>query len=349
MRNRPRGAATYGIDIGKHRFDVVGLDPTGAVIQRARFRRDTLLAHFAMAPKALVGMEACPGSQWLARRLIELGHEVRIVPGRFVKPYVKSNKNDANDAEAVAEAVGRPTMGFVQIKQTDQVDTQALHRARDRMVTARTRLISQMRAFCLEYGIPLRLGAGVFKIDLPRAVADDSNELTQVMRDLLNDLFDELKALENRIAKITRQIEALAARNDVAQRLMTIPGVGPLGATALVAAVGDGQQFRRARDLAAWLGLVPKQQSTGGKTVLLGISKRGNSYVRRLLIHGARSAFMHLGRSHDRLAQWVAHLSDRMHVNKAVVALAAKIARMAWIILNKPGALYQRRDPLFGI
>ena len=166
------------------------------------------------------------------------------------------------------------------------VDTQALYRARDGMVAGRRRLISQMRAFCLEYGVPLRLGAGVFKIDLPRAVADDGNELTAMMRELLNDLFDELKALEQRIAKITRQIEALAARDEVARRLTTIPGIGPLGATALIAAVGNGQQFRKARDLAAWLGLVPKQRSTGGKTVLLGISKRGNPYVRRLLIHG---------------------------------------------------------------
>jgi transposase len=348
MRNRPRGAAIYGIDIGKHRFDVVGLDDAGAMIHRTKFRRDTLLAHFAMAPKALVGMEACPGSQWLARKLIELGHDVRIIPAQFVKPYVKSNKNDANDAAAVAEAVSRPTMRFVQIKRTDQVDTQALHRARDRMVAARTRLISQMRAFCLEYGIPLRLGAGVFKIDLPRAVADDTNELTRMMRDLLSDLFDELKALEQRVAKVTRQIEALAERDYVARRLMTIPGIEPLGATALIAAVGDGQQFRKARDLAAWLGLVPRQQSTGGKTVLLGISKRGNPYVRRLLIHGARSAFMHLDRSRDRLGQWVDTLRARMHVNKVVVALAAKIARMAWVVLNKPGALYQRRDPAFG-
>jgi transposase len=205
-----------------------------------------------------------------------------------------------------------------------------------------------MRAFCLEYGIPLRLGAGVFKIDLPRAVADDTNELTRMMRDLLSDLFDELKALEQRVAKVTRQIEALAERDDVARRLMTIPGIGPLGATALIAAVGDGQQFRKARDLAAWLGLVPRQQSTGGKTVLLGISKRGNPYVRRLLIHRARSAFMHLDRSRDRLGQWVDTLRARMHVNKVVVALAAKIARMAWVVLNKPGALYQRRDPAFG-
>lgn len=274
MRNRPRGAAVYGIDIGKLRFDLVGLDRQGAFIHRAKFSRDKLLEQLAAAPRALIGMEACPGSQWLARKLVDLGHDARIIPAQFVKPYVKSNKNDTNDAEAVAEAVSRPTMRFVQIKRPDQVDMQALHRARDRMVASRTRLISQMRGFCLEYGIPLRLGAGVFKIDLSRVMADEENELTPTMRGLLAYLFDELKALELRIATITKQIEALAAQDDVARRLITIPGIGPLGATALLAAVGDGRQFRKARDLAAWLGLVPKQQSTGGKTVLLGISKR---------------------------------------------------------------------------
>lgn len=267
MRNRPRGAAVYGIDIGKHRFDLVGLDQQGAVIHRAQFSRDKLLEHLAAAPRTLIGMEACPGSQWLTRKLVDLGHDARIIPAQFVKPYVKSNKNDTNDAEAVS----RPTMRFVQIKRPDQVDTQALHRARDRMVASRTRLISQMRAFCLEYGIPLRLGAGVFKIDLSRVMVDEENELTPTMRGLLADLFEELKALELRIATITKQIEAMAAQHDVARRLATIPGIGPLGATALLAAVGDGRQFRKARDLAAWLGLVPKQQSTGGRTVLLGL------------------------------------------------------------------------------
>ena len=347
MRNRPRSAALYGIDIGKLRFDLVGLDRQGAVVHRAKFSRDKLLEHLAAVPRALIGMEACPGSQWLARKLVDLGHDARIIPAQFVKPYVKSNKNDTNDAEAVAEAVSRPTMRFVQIKRPDQVDMQALHRARDRVVASRTRLISQMRAFCLEYGIPLRLGAGVFKVDLLRVMADEKNELTPTMRGLLADLFDELKALELRIATITKQIEALAARDDIARRLATIPGIGPLGATALLAAVGDGRQFRKARDLAAWLGLVPKQQSTGGKTVMLGISKRGNPYVRRLLIHGARSVFIHLDRTRDRLGEWVDALRARMHVNKAVVALAAKIARMAWVILNRPGSLYERREPAF--
>ncbi len=345
IRNNPRGAAVYGIDLGKNVFHVVGTDAAGNVIQRARFRRDTLLAFFERAERALVGMEACPGSQWLARKLQAIGHSVRIIPAQFVKPYVKSNKNDTIDAAAIAEAVVRPTMRFVQIKEPDQVDLQALHRIRDQLVGSRTRLICQMRAFCLEYGVAIRQGAGVFKLDLPRVIADDSNDLTPTMRRLLAELFDDLSGLEKRIGGVTREIEGLAAKDELARRLMTVPGIGPLVATALLAAAGNAQQFKKARDMAAWLGLVPQQYSTGGKTQMLGISKRGNRYVRRLLIHGARSCMMHLDRSRDRLGAWIGRLQSRMHVNKVTVALAAKIARIAWVVINRPGAIYERRDP----
>jgi transposase len=236
-------------------------------------------------------------------------------------------------------------MRFVQIKRPDQVDLQALHRIRDQLVSSRTRLICQMRAFCLEYGVAIRQGAGVFKIDLPRVIADESNDLTPTMRRLLAELFEDLGRLEKRIAEVTREIEGLAARNEAARRLMTVPGIGPLAATALLAAAGNGQQFRKARDMAAWLGLVPQQYSTGGRTQMLGISKRGNRYVRRLLIHGARSCVVHLDRTRDRLGTWIAKLQSRMHVNKVTVALAAKIARIAWVVINRPGAVYERRDP----
>jgi len=292
-----------------------------------------------------VGMEACPGSQWLARKLQAIGHSVRIIPAQFVKPYVKSNKNDTIDAAAIAEAVVRPTMRFVQIKEPDQVDLQALHRIRDQLVGSRTRLICQMRAFCLEYGVAIRQGAGVFKLDLPRVIADESNDLTPTMRRLLAELFDDLSRLEKRIGGVTREIEGLAATDELARRLMTVPGIGPLVATALLAAAGNAQQFKKARDMAAWLGLVPQQYSTGGRTQMLGISKRGNRYVRRLLIHGARSCMMHLDRSRDRLGAWIDRLQSRMHVNKVTVALAAKIARIAWVVINRPGAIYERRDP----
>jgi transposase len=224
-----------------------------------KFSRDTLFAFFAAAPKALIGMEACPGAQWMARKLSEIGHTVRIIPAQFVKPFVKSNKNDARDAEAIAEAVTRPTMRFVEIKPTEQLDLQALHRIRDRIVANRTQLICQMRAFCLEYGLAIHQGTGAFKLDIARIIADEANDLTRAMRGHLKELWEELKVVDVRLAAVSRQVEILAARHDAARRLMTIPGIGPIGATALIAAVGDARQFRKARDLAAWLGLVPRQ------------------------------------------------------------------------------------------
>jgi len=213
------------------------------------------------------------------------------------------------------------------------------------MVRNRTRLICQMRSFCLEHGVAIRQGAGVFKIDLPRVVADEENDLTSTMRRRLGDLFQDLGQLEARIKNVTKEIETLAAKDDRARRLMTVPGIGPVVATALIASAGDAQQFKKARDMAAWLGLVPRQNSTGGKTTLLGISKRGNSYTRRLLVHGARSCILHLNRDRDRLGAWIDQLRTRMHVNKVTVALAAKLVRVAWVIMTKPGALYEQQQP----
>ncbi len=346
MRDKSQIAVVYGVDLGKNLFHVVGADATGQIVQKAKFRRATLLAFFERTSPALVGMEACPGSQWLARKLQAMGHIVRIIPAQFVKPYVKSNKNDLIDAAAIAEAVTRPTMRFVEVKSAEQVDIQSLHRVRDQMVSNRTRLICQMRAFCLEYGVAIHQGVGKFKADLPGVLANEENDLTPGIRKLLGDLFDDLRRLEQRVAEVTRQIEAVAARDERTRRLMTVPGIGPLVATAIVAAAGDGRQFRKARDMAAWLGLVPSERSTGGKTTLLGISKRGNHYLRRLLIHGARSCVIHLDRSRDRLGAWLSGLEQRMHINKVTVALAAKVARVAWVILVRPGAIYERRDPL---
>lgn len=338
-------AAIYGIDLGKSRFDVAACEASGAPVGKYKLTRRTILPFFEQAAPALIGMEACPGAQWLARKLAVLGHRVRIIPAQFVKPFVKSNKNDARDAEAIAEAVVRPTMRFVEIRSESQVDLQALHRIRDRVSANRTQLICQMRAFCLEYGIAMRQGAGAFKLDFAAAMADESNDLTPMMRGMLSELWDEFIIVDTRLMAITRQIEAIASRLDAARRLMSIPGVGPLGATALLAAVGDGRQFRKARDLAAWLGLVPRQHSTGGKTTLLGISKRGNPYLRRLIVHGARSCIAHLNRERDKMGEWIGKLEQRMHINKVVVAFANKIARMMWAVLTRPGNLYERCDP----
>ena len=342
MRVKPVGAVVYGIDLGKSSYHVAGTDRDGRVVQRVTLGRATIFAFFSNASAALIGMEACPGSQWLARRLQSLGHTVRIIPAQFVKPYVKSNKNDSIDAAAIAEAVTRPSMRFVQVKAIDQTELQTMHRIRDQLVCSRTSLICQVRAHCLEFGIAMRNGAGAFKKEFPLVLATDSNDLTSTMRRLLGDLWSDLQVLESRIAQLTSDIDGIAARCDAALRLMSIPGIGRLTATALIAAAGDGHQFKKARDMAAWLGLVPAQYSTGGKTTLLGISKRGNQYVRRLLIHGARSCLMHLDRTRDRLGRWLNQLQGRMHVNKVVVALANKLARIAWVILNRPGAFYVR-------
>ncbi|MEE4317912.1 MAG: IS110 family transposase [Erythrobacter sp.] len=348
IRNQPRDAAVFGIDIGKTVFHVVGLDAGHAPIQKATFRRDTLLQFFERASPMLGGMEACPGSQWLARKLQALGHTVQIVPAQFMKPFVKSKKNDIIDAEAIAEAVTRPTMRFVEIRTPEQIDLQALHRVRDRMIAHRTRLISQMGAFCLEYGIAIHQGAGKFKAEIPRVLADETNVLTPSMRRILTEVHGEMMALERHIAAMNNEIDAIAARSDTARRLMTVPGIGPLASTALLAAAGSGRQFRKARDLAAWLGLVPREHSTDGKTKLLGISKRGNKYLRRMIVLGARSCVTHLDRSRDRLGPWLDGLERRMHKNKVTVALAAKIARIVWVILTKQGATCERRVPALG-
>jgi transposase len=346
-RNAPRPAAVYGVDIGKNVFHVVGLDSGGEPVQRARFRRDTLLQFFERAAPAIVRMESCAGSQWIARRPQALGHKVRLIPAQFVKPYVKSNKSDIIDAEAIAEAATRPTMRFAAIKSEEQADLQALHRVRDQMIGTRTSsdqpdegILPGVR-HCIEARsgpVQARLAAGSRRC-VERPLPGDA----QTSRDL----FADLRRLEQRIDQVTKEIAAIADREDVARRLMTIPGIGTLGATALLAAVGNGRQFQKARDLAAWLGLVPREHSTGGKQKLLGISKRGNRYVRKLLVHGARSCFRHLDRTRDRLGSWLDGLQSRMHPNKAVVALAAKMARIVWVVLTKPGALYERRDPAF--
>lgn len=345
MRNQPQDCAVFGVDIGKTVFHVVGLDAAGAVLQKVKFRRDTLLQFFERARPALVAMEACPGSQWLARKIGLLGHEVRIIPAQFVKPYVKSHKNDVIDAEAIAEAATRPTMRFVGVKEAHQVDLQMLHRVRGRLVASRTKLICQMRAYCLEHGVAMRPGAGVFKIDILRVLDDEDNDLTDRARLVLRELHAELIELESRIRTVSTEIKNIADADETARRLMTIPGIGALGATAILAAVGDPRRFKKARDIPAWLGLVPQQHSTGGKQKLLGIAKRGSNYLRTLIVHGARSVFMHLDRSKDRLGVWADQLRGRMQANKVVVALAAKIARIVWVILSTPGATYERRPP----
>ncbi len=342
MSSKNQDCVVYGVDIGKTLFHVCGCDRQGKPVYRKKFSRRTVTRFFANAPEALIGMEACPGSQWLARRLVDLGHDARIMPAQFVKPYLNRQKNDANDAQAIAEAVQRPTMRFVAIKRLDQVDTQALHRVRDRLVRQRTQIVSQTRGLCLEYGLTMARGVPTFCRDMPRLLENPCDALTPRMLRILHALWEEFQLTNDRVNAISEEIKAIARHDETARRLMSVPGIGELTASAIVSAVGCPQNFRRGRDLAAWIGLVPAQHSTGGKTTLLGISKRGNPYLRRLLVHGARAAKLHLDRDKDQLGPWLNKAEARMPSNKVTVALANKLARIAWVILTRPGETYDK-------
>lgn len=338
--------AYYGIDIGKTLFHVCGCDTKGKPLLRKKFKRPQLIEFFANAELAVIGMEACPSSQWLARKLKAMGHDSKIMSAQFVKPYLKNQKNDANDAEAIAEALQRPTMRFVAHKSVDQSDTQALHRIRDRLIKQQTQLINQTRGLCWENGVTIGKGVATFHRDMPAVLEDAENDLSPRMRRLITRLWEDTRSTQARIKEVSLEIKALAAHDGLARRLMTIPGVGELAATALISAVGNPKSFRRGRDLSAWIGLVPRQHTTGGTPRLLGISKRGHPYLRRLLIHGARAVKTHLNRERDKLGPWLDSAEERMHANKVIVALANKIARIAWVIMTQPGATYDKGEPV---
>jgi transposase len=286
----------------------------------------------------LIGVEACSGAHFIGARLRDQGHQVRLIPAQFVKPFVKSNKNDFIDAEAIAEAVSRQNMRFVPIKTDDQLDLQALHRVRDRLVHRRTAVINQIRGFLLERGITFAKGPANLRNRMPDIVEDADANLTPRMRTLLDRLWQEWKQLESGIETASDEIEQIASEDEACQRLRQIPGVGPLVSTATVAAIGNGAAFRKGREFAAWLGLVPRQYSTGGKTRLYGISKRGNTYLRRMFIHGARAVLMRVKYDTAGLGQWVHQLEARTTRNKVIVAVANKLARIAWAVLFKAEA-----------
>jgi transposase len=335
---------TIGIDLGKSVFHVVGLDSPGNVVLKRRPSRTQLLEQLANTPACLIGMEACCGAHHLGTALAAQGHQVRLIPAQFVRPFVKSNKNDYKDAEAIAEAVQRPTMRFVPLKTQDQLDLQALHRVRDRLVSRRTAVINQIRAFLLERGITFRRGRKHLQQLMPSLLENAELRVSPLLRPLLEQLWQEWKALAEQIESTSQRIETTAQQDAASQRLQQIPGVGPLTATAMVAAVGNGAAFVRGRDFAAWLGLVPRQHSTGGKATLLGISKRGNPYLRRLFLHGARAVLTQAKRDQLSFRAWMDKLEDRMHRNVAVVAVANKLARIAWAVLSK-GVDYRWPSP----
>lgn len=326
---------TIGIDLGKTLFHLVGVDACGNVVVRKRCSRTQLLRYTANLRVQRIGMEACSGSHFLGRALREQGHDARLMPAQYVKPYVKTNKSDYIDAEAVAEAVQRPTMRFVPIKTEEQLDLQAVHRVRERWVMRRTAVIHQIRGLLLERGTTLCKGRSHLEQALPQILEDASLKLSDSFRVLLAQLKLELEQLTARIEQMDSVIQHTVKENETCQRLTTIPGVGPVTATALVAAIGNGSGFRRGRDLAAWVGMVPREYSTGGKQKLLGISKRGNNYLRRLFVQGARTVMQHRAKQSPGLSSWLAQLLARTHQNVAIVALANKLVRMAWAVLCK--------------
>jgi transposase len=325
-----------GIDLGKNSCSVVGLDATGRVVMRRRMRRESVVALAAKLPGCIVAMEACCGAHHLGRLLGAEGHEVRLMSPEYVRPYVKAQKNDDRDAEAIAEAATRPTMRFVALKTEGQLDLQVLHRVRDRLVGQRTALTNQMRSILLERGIVVPQGRRKLLEALEMLSSGGSRVSVGLrVRLLLDDMLDQWRGLDRRIAALGDEFAEIARNDPAARRLATIPGIGVLNATALVAAIGDGHAFSRGRDLSAWLGLVPRQATTGGKPKLLGITKRGSRYLRKLIIQGARAALPSLARSATPLGGWLRGLLSRAHGNTVVVALASKLARIVWALLRK--------------
>ena len=324
-----------GIDLGKTVFHLVGLDSSGKVVVRKRCSRTQLLACTANVRVQVIGMEACSGSHFLGRALRVQGHDVRLMPAQYVKPYIKTNKSDYIDAEAIAEAVQRPTMRFVPIQTEEHLDLQAVHRVRERWVMRRTAVVNQIRGLLLERGLPLPKGRSHVDHALPEILTDPALRLSGSLRVLLGQLQLELEQLTARIEQMDAVIQQTARENEACQRLTAIPGIGPVTATALVAAIGNGAGFRRGKDLAAWVGMVPREYSTGGKQKLLGISKRGNSYLRRLFVQGARVVMQYRTKQAPGLSVWLSQLMARTHQNVAVVALANTLLRMAWAVLCK--------------
>ncbi len=326
-----------GMDISKYSFELCGTDQGGQLTLRKRLHRDTVSRFFANTPACTVAMESCSGSQHWARKLKELGHQVLLIPAQHVVAYRRGAKNDRNDAAAIAEAAARPNVRAVPVKTTDQLDTQTLHRVRERLVQHRTAIINELRGLLLEYGIVCAKGVTRFLVWLREEFADHVAVLSPLAQEIFHALGDEFRALEERLAGINKRIKAVFDAHPVCQRLATIPGVGKLLATAIIASISEPQRFKNGRQFAAYLGLVPRQHSTGGKPKLLGISKAGNRYLRMLLVHGARSIIYHHRAKADPRSRWLQKLVERRGFHKANVALANKNARVVWKLLTTPG------------
>jgi len=326
---------TIGIDIAKTVFHLFAVNKMGKFVKKKQLKRKDLLAYIARLEPCLIAMEACGSANYWAREFIALGHQVKLIAPQYVKPYVKGNKNDYNDAEAIAEAAQRPNMRFVPIKSIEQQDIQNFHRQRERIKKERTALVNQVRGLLAEYGVVINKGVTAVRQDLPDILEDAENGLTHLARALFSEHLEELRIIDKRFKHCEQQIKTSNKNNSICRRLDEILGIGPIIASATYSAAGDGKEFVNGRHFSAWLGLVPGQHSSGGKSVLLGISKRGNSYLRTLFIHGARAVLRYSVNKTDRFSLWAQGVLMRRGHNKACVAVANKMARMAWVIMAK--------------
>ena len=336
---------SVGIDIGKDTFHIVGFDPVGKRVLRKQIKRLALIATFEKLPRCIVGMEACLSAHFVSRTLRKLGFEPRIIPAIYVKPFNKGQKNDYNDAEAIAEAALRPNLTVVPEKSQEQLDLQALHRVRSRLVSRRTGTINQIRAFLIEQGITVRKGLRALKTSFEKILEERKDEISPRMRSILIGLYGDWMWMDNRIDTVSKEIELISRTEENCVNVMTIPGIGPMISTAVIAAVGTGEAFSRGRDFAAWVGLVPRQYSTGGRTILGRITKRGSRYLRMLFVQGAKVILMRANRWPDfSFGDWLTKAAERMNRNKLAVALANKLARMAWSILRHKTAFDAPKD-----
>lgn len=328
---------SIGLDLAKNTFQLHGADKRGKTVFKKRLSRAKVLSFFANLASGVVGIEACAGSNYWAREIEKLGHEVKIIPAQFVKPYVKSNKTDASDAEAICEALSRPNMRFAPIKSVDQQDIQSIHRIRERLVSARTTLACEIRGLLHEYGIVVPKGIRILIKSMADIIADPSNQLTSLTRELIQELNIELRELTNKVEHYNQRIEMIHSFHPEAQRLTKIPGVGILSATAIIGAIGDPGVFKNGRAFSAWIGLVPKEYSSGNTKRMMGITKRGDKYIRTMLVHGARAYLAHSDRMNrnDKRHLWVKQVKERRGYNKAIVALANKNARTIWAMLAR--------------
>ncbi len=344
-KNKIDELMSIGIDIGKDTFHIVAFGRDGQLVIRKQIKRLALPATFENLPRCVVGMEACLSAHFVSRTLRKLGFEPRIIPAIYVKPFIKGQKNDYNDAEAIAEAALRPNLPIVPEKSQDQLDLQALHRVRSRLVSRRTATINQIRAFLIEQGITVRKGLRALKNSFETILEERKDEISPRMRTILIGLYGDWLWLDKRIDDVSKEIEQISRTEENCVNVMTIPGIGPMISTAMVAAIGTGEAFGRGRDFAAWVGLVPRQYSTGGRTVLGRISKRGSRYLRMLFVQAAKVILMRTNRWPDfSFGEWLTNAAERMNRNKLAVALANKLARMAWSILRHKTAFDAPRD-----